>query len=129
MQEDKQETEVRKSTAQVGNTTVQRQSVTNNTQTAGVVVAQRVVWFIAGAIAVIIALRFLLLLLGANQAAGFTDFIYGLSGVFVAPFVGIFGAPVYGQSVFEISSILAIIVYLLLGWGIAKLLTIGRPRE
>ncbi len=129
MQEEKQETEIRETTNQVGDTSVGRQSVTKRTQTSGAVVAQRVVWFIVGVISVIIALRFALLLLGANQGAGFTDFVYTLSSVFVAPFVGIFGQPTYGTSVFEISSLLAIAVYLLIGWGIAKLFTLGSPRE
>lgn len=129
MQEDKQETEVRETTTQDGNTTVQRQTVARREQTPGVVVAQRVVWFIAGLISVIIALRFVLLLLSANRGAGFTDFIYSLSAPFVAPFVGIFGGPTYGVSVFEISSLLAIIVYLLIAWGLAKLFTIARPQQ
>ncbi len=129
MQEDRQETEIRESTSRVGGTSVDRQTVSQKVQVPGVVIAQRLVWFIVGAVSVVIALRFVLLLLGANQAAGFTDFIYGLSGVFVAPFIGILGEPTYGTSVFEISSLLAIAVYMLIGWGIAKLLTIGRARE
>jgi len=129
MQPEKQETEIRETVTQTGDTSVQQQSVATKVHTSGAVVAQRIVWFIVGAISIIIALRFVLLLLGANQAAGFTDFVYSLSGIFVAPFIGIFGEPTYGTSVFEISSLLAIAVYLLLGWGIAKLLTIGRPRE
>lgn len=129
MQPEKQETEIRETGTVVGDTSVQQRTVATKTQTSGVVIAQRIVWFIVGVISVIIALRFALLLLGANQAAGFTDLVYSLSAVFVAPFVGIFGEPTYGTSVFEISSLLAIAVYMLLGWGIAKLLTIGRPRE
>lgn len=129
MQEDKQETEIRETTTQVGNTAVDKQTVSQRVQTPGVVVAQRIVWFIVGAISVVIALRFVLLLLGANQQAGFTDFVYTLSGIFVAPFIGIFGQPTYGTSVFEVSSLLAIAVYLLIGWGIAKLLTISRPNQ
>lgn len=129
MQEDRQETEIRETTSRVGDTTIERQSTAQRVQTSGVVVAQRVVWFIVGAIAIIIALRFVLLLLGANQSAGFTEFVYGLSSIFVAPFVGIFGQPTYGTSVFDVSSLLAIVIYLLIGWGIAKLLTLGRPRD
>lgn len=129
MQEDTRETEVRETVTQDGNTTVQRQVATERSQTSGVVVAQRIVWLIVGIINVIIALRFVFLLLGANRGASFTDFIYSLSAPFVAPFVGIFGEPVYGKSVFEVSSVLAIVIYLLLGWGIAKLLTIARPQD
>jgi len=129
MQPDVQETEVRETTTQNGNTTVQRRAVGTTEHTSGVVVAQRIIWFIAGLISTIIALRFIFLLLGANRDAAFTDFIYSLSAPFVAPFVGIFGEPVYGTAVFEISSLLAIVIYLLIAWGIAKLLTISRPRE
>lgn len=129
MQPEKQETEIRETSSRVGDTSVEQQTVSKKVHTSGVVVAQRVVWFIVGLISIVIALRFILLLLGANQAAGFTDFVYGLSGVFVAPFVGIFGEPTYGSSVFEISSLLAILVYVLIGWGITKLLTISKPHE
>lgn len=128
MQPDVQETEVRETTTNNGGV-VQKRTVSQSSPTSGVVVAQRIVWFIVGLISVIIAIRFALLLLGANREAGFTDFIYSLSAPFVAPFVGIFGEPVYGQSVFEVSSVLAIAVYLLIGWGIAKLLTITRPQD
>lgn len=129
MQPEKQETEVRETTTTVGDSLVQKQTVARKTQMPGVVLAQRIVWFIVGLITIIIAMRFTLLLLGANQSAGFTDFVYSVSNVFVAPFLGILGEPTYGKSVFEVSSLLAIVVYLLIGWGIAKLLTIGRPQE
>lgn len=88
--------------------------------------AKRIVYYIGGVIIALIALRFLLLLLGANQGSGFVDFIYGLSGIFVAPFVGIFGEPTFGQSYVETSSIVAIIVYALLTVGIGKLFTLNR---
>ncbi len=124
-----QETEVRETTTKDGDSTVQRQTVARKDHISPIVVAQRVVWFIIGLICIIIALRFTFLLLGANRGADLTGFIYSFSDPFVAPFVGIFGEPVYGKSVFEISSVLAIVIYLLIGWGIAKLLTIARPHD
>lgn len=129
MQQEKQETEVRETTTQNGDTTVQRQTVAQHSHTSGLVLVQRVIWFIVGLINVIVAIRFVLLLLGANREAGFTDFIYSLSSPFVAPFVGIFGEPTYGRVVFEVSSILAIVIYSLVAWGIVKLLTIARPHQ
>lgn len=129
MQEDTQETEVRDTTIQDGPTTVQRQTVAHREQTSSVVVLQRVVWFIAGLISILIALRFVFLLLGANREASFTDFIYSVSAPLVAPFTGIFGEPSYSASVFEVSSLLAIVIYLLIAWGIAKLVTIARPKD
>lgn len=90
------------------------------------IVARRIVYYIGGAIMALIALRFVFLLLGANRGSGFVDFIYGLSSLFVAPFVGIFGEPTFGVSYVETSSIVAIIVYALLTVGIGKLFTLNR---
>ena len=91
--------------------------------------AQRVIWFVVGVINVLLAIRFTLLLLGANRTAGFVDFIYSITSVFVAPFVGIFGEPTYGRFMFDWSSLLAIVVYSLIAWGIVRLITLSRPQE
>ena len=87
--------------------------------------ARRIVYYIGGAIIALLALRFVLALLGAAQGNPFVDFIYGLSTVFVWPFYGIFGEPVYGRSQFESSTLVAMIVYALLTVGIGRLFTLG----
>ncbi len=84
------------------------------------------VYFILGVLEVLLAFRLVLKLLGANPSSGFVDFIYGLSAIFVAPFTGIFntttsdGAVV--SSVLEPATIVALIVYALLAWGIVTLI-------
>lgn len=88
------------------------------------VVAARVVWYIVGFILVLLAIRVILFLLGANQGSAFVDFIYAISGVFAAPFTGIFPAPTYGKFFFDTASVVAMVVYALVGWGIAKLFTL-----
>lgn len=88
------------------------------------------VYFVFGVIEILIALRILLKLIAANPDSGFTQFIYGVTGPFVAPFRNIVGEPsTTTGNVFEISSVLAIIVYLLISWIIVKLLQllIDRP--
>ena len=129
MPETQQTTEVQKTTTSADGTAVRQSEVSQVTEMSGVVVAQRVVWFVVGVVNVLIAIRFVLLLLGANQSAGFVDFIYGITSVFVAPFVGIFGETTYGRFMFEWSSLLAIVVYSLIAWRIVKLLTLSRPHE
>ncbi len=129
MEEDRQTTEVRKSNERTGNTTVQRQSIEQKREVSGVVVAQRVIYYVGGVIIALLLVRLLLQLLGANQASDFVSFIYGLSGVFVAPFFGIFGEPIFGQSHFETSTLVAIVIYGLLIVGIARLITLTRPHE
>lgn len=94
----------------------------------GGTLVSRVVWFIAGFIIVVLALRIMLLLLAANQGNPFVDFVYAVSYPFAWPFFGIFSyTPSYGVVVFEISSLVAIAIYALVAWGISKLLTLDRP--
>lgn len=93
-------------------------------------VAARIVWFIFGAIIALLTLRFVLLLLAANDTSAFVGAVYALSSIFAAPFFGIFSyQPTYGEFTVEISTVVAILVYALVGWGIARLLTISRPRQ
>ena len=129
MQEDEQTTEVRQTDKQVGDTNIKRESVRQTTSVSGVVIAQRVVYYLGGVIIALLFLRLIFQLFGANQASGFVDFIYTVSGLFVAPFFGIFGEPTFGVSHFETSTLVAIIIYALLTIGIAKLLTVTRPNE
>jgi len=88
------------------------------------------VYFLTGLVGFLLALRLVLKLLAANPDSGFTRFIYSLSGPFVAPFAGIVGTPSADNgSVLEVSTLIALVVYLIVGWGIARLLAllIDRP--
>jgi len=92
-------------------------------------VIANIVWFVFGVIEVIIAIRFIFLLLGANAEAGFVRIVYGISGVFMAPFVAIFKTQkVTGGSYFEWSALAAILIYALLAWGIVSLVFAVTPR-
>ena len=84
-----------------------------------------------GVVIALIGIRFVLLLLGANPDAGFTSFIYGVTGPLVAPFEGMFGAPDTGTGVVDPASLVAIVVYALRGWLITKLvwLALGDTRR
>ena len=90
-------------------------------------VAARVVWFIAGVILTLLAFRFLLSLLGANESNAFASFIYDASYPFVAPFFGLFSYEFEaGRSQFEISTLVAMAVYAVIAAGIARLVTINK---
>jgi len=93
-------------------------------------VTQMVYW-IFGLIEGLIAIRIVLKMLGANAGAGFAEFIYGVTGVLVAPFYGLFGNPTSQGSVLELHSIVALIVYALLGWVISRLawILVGETRS
>ncbi len=80
-----------------------------------------VMYFVLGVLEVIMGLRLLFRLLGANQGNSFIMFLYNLSHVFVGPFNGIFNDQALGRSVFEISTLVAMLVYALVAWGIVSL--------
>lgn len=128
-EKEQQVTEVRESNTVQDGATVRRQSVETAQSVDKGILARRVIYYIAGFIIALLALRLVLLLLAANQGAPFVDFVYALSGFFAWPFYGIFSyQPSYGQSTFEISTVVAIIVYALLAMGLAKLFTLTSNR-
>lgn len=93
----------------------------------GSTVAARIIKFIAGIVIGLITLRFILLLLEANQNSGFVDFVISVTDPLVAPFSGIFGNPTDTVRV-EPQSLVAIVVYALIAWGLVYLTRINRPR-
>lgn len=85
------------------------------------------VWWIVGLIDALIAIRFLLKLLGANPAP-FVRFIYDITWPLVSWFHGIFNTDQVGRAVLEPESLVALAVYTLIGWGIVSFIRImGRP--
>ena len=87
----------------------------------------QIVWYIVGLMEVFLLIRFFLKLLGASPTAGFTQFIYGVTGVFAMPFYSVFKSAEVEGAVFEGSTILAMIVYALFGWLIVKALVMSKP--
>ncbi len=82
------------------------------------------VYWVFGLVEGLIAIRLILKALGANPSAGFSQFIYSISTPLVGPFIGLFSNPTYQNSILELSSIVALIVYALVAWLIAKLIWI-----
>lgn len=79
-------------------------------------------WVVFGII--VLALRVFLLAFSANRAAGFVDFIYNTSSDYLQPFRGIFPAKNVGETGYlDISALFAIIIYALIGWGFAALIS------
>lgn len=86
----------------------------------------QIVWYILGIIEVLLAFRFVLKLLGANVEAGFSDFIYGTTYIFAAPFLNVFRIVKVSGSVFEWTTILAMFVYWVLAIAIVRLFLMGK---
>ena len=94
---------------------------------------KNIVYYILGVLEVLLAFRLVFKLLGANPQSPFVSFIYSVSQAFLSPFTGIFRSAVTkgieAQSVLEPTTIIAMIVYAILAWGIVKLIEISRPQQ
>jgi hypothetical protein len=82
----------------------------------------QIIWLMFGFLFALIGLRIVLRLIGANPAAAFVQFIYVVSDIFLWPFAGITPDPGVGQYQLEISSIIALLVYALITWGLVRLI-------
>lgn len=87
----------------------------------------QVIWYIVGLIEVLLLFRIALKMLGANPFVGFTSLIYTLTNPFAAPFMGILGISSNGSSVIEWSTMVGMIVYLCVAWGLVYLLDLIYP--
>jgi hypothetical protein len=91
-----------------------------------------VISIIFGFIELLVGLRFVFLLLGANPATAIVSWVYSWSAPFIAPFAGILGQPTTApsgavvQGVFEPSSLIALIIYAAVGGILFRLF--GMPR-
>jgi ABC-type Na+ efflux pump permease subunit len=86
----------------------------------------QIVWYLCALLEIVLAFRFFLRLAGANPGAGFTDFIYSVSWPFAEPFFAVFRTSVVEGKVFEWTTLLAMLVYLLIAWGITSLLVMSK---
>ena len=86
----------------------------------------QIVWYVLGIAEVLLAFRFVLKLLAANPVAGFSQFIYGITYPFATPFLAVFQRTEVVGSIFEWSTLLAMLVYWIIAWGIIKLFLMSK---
>lgn len=78
---------------------------------------------LVGIIELLLSVRLLLRLLGANPNTPFVAWVYDTSNALITPFKNIFPPFAINESmVLEFSTIFAIVVYMLIGWIIVALL-------
>ena len=92
--------------------------------------ATQVVWLLLSIFEALLALRFVLKLIGANPASPFAAGLYGFTGLFLAPFTSLIGAPALGGMVLEVSTLIAMLVYGLIAWAVERIIFVifYRPR-
>ena len=94
--------------------------------------AANIIYVLFGLLEVLLGLRLIFKLLGANPGSGFVDAVYAWSEPFVSPFYGIFSAAtttgVETTAVFEPATLIAMLIYAIIAWAIVRLLTSIGPR-
>lgn len=85
------------------------------------------IWYIVGIVDLLLVLGIVFKFLGA-KSVGFASFLYSVTDLLAAPFRGIFPNPEIEGSYFDTAAFVAIIVYILVGWIIARLIDLAtRP--
>ena len=82
----------------------------------------QVIWLLFGALEALLGIRVILMLIGANPANWFTAFVYQLTQLFLWPFQNLIANPSFQNMTLEVTSIIAMIVYALLGWIIVRMI-------
>jgi|RhiMetdeSRZDD1v2_1073273.scaffolds.fasta_scaffold1311565_2 YggT family protein len=87
------------------------------------------IWLLFGGLEALIGLRVILMLIGANPGNSFTAFVYQLSDLFLWPFQNLIANPTFQNMTLEVTSIIGMIVYALLGWIVVRLIWVIFYRE
>jgi uncharacterized protein YggT (Ycf19 family) len=93
--------------------------------------ARRVIALLFGILFVLLILRIVLLLLGANEGNGIVDGIYSITEPFVAPFRGVFSMDTVrptGRSVLDIAALVSLVGYVLIELLILAILRLPNDR-
>lgn len=93
---------------------------------------EMIINLVFGIIEVLLGLRFIFRLFGANPASPFVRWLYETSQPLLRPFDNIFPVPVIdGGFVIEFSTLVAIIIYMLIGYLLLEIIKAikGVPRR
>lgn len=108
-----------------------KRGITAANQNSSVARIVNIVYFLFGALELLLLLRIILHLIGANANNSFANFIDVISLPFVALFANILPNPVLGgTSVLENTTIIAMVVWAIVAWLVGRLiwLVLSRPR-
>jgi YggT family protein len=91
--------------------------------------AFELIYLVFALICALIIIRIVLKVLAANTAVAFTSFVYGVTNFLMAPFNGLLPTFVSGRTILEGSAIIALGVYALIGYLLARLVSIFFLRD
>lgn len=87
------------------------------------------IYFFFGLLEILLGFRLVFKLAGAGVSSAFVNLIYGITGLFILPFEGIFSRGISQgldtTSILEPATLVALVVYAFASWGIVKLVQIS----
>ena len=88
------------------------------------------IWLLFAVLEVLISARIGLKMVGANPDNTIVALLYGITSLFLMPFVGLIGSPTVGGTVLEVSSLFAMFIFALVAWVAVRAvwLIFYRPR-
>jgi len=89
----------------------------------------RFIWWATGIVEGLIGLRIVLRMMAANPGNPFASFVYAITNLFLWPFQTLVANPSSDGIVLEISSVIAMMVYLVFAWVLVELLWLLLGRE
>jgi len=109
----------------------QKRGIAVANQNSAVARIVNIVYFLVGALELLLAVRVIFYLISANPDNRFARFIEDLSSPFVGLFASLLQNPTLGTTgVLEITTLIAMLVYAILAWLVGRLiwLTLSRSR-
>jgi len=138
MEEEKDKTIIKKTTIEnselnnpyaknKNSTTVVEKSKTEQNY-SGSLKSRKIIYYIFGIFEALLICRFIFKLLGANSLNVFVKIIYVITNVLIWPFSNIFRSTVTTgietASFFEPGTLITMVIYILIAWGITELIKI-----
>lgn len=103
-----------------------RDDVSDRRDPTGSTIVARIINIITGIVLLLLAMRFIFALLGANKDSAIGNFVYSVTQPLVDPFFSLFNYRTdFGVANFEFQTLVAMIFYAFLGWLLVRLLTLG----
>jgi uncharacterized protein YggT (Ycf19 family) len=87
----------------------------------------KIIWLVVVVVLLLLAIRVVFSLIGANPDNQFASFIYAVTTPLVEPFKGLLQVGEYqiGVARFEFETLVAMFVYLMAGWAITAVIRIS----
>jgi len=91
--------------------------------------AYQIIWYVLGIFETLLMFRFMFKLSAASPRSPFVQMIYGITQPLVVPFRGIYTTTAVEGSAFEWVTLVAMLVYVILAYGVVQLFQLIKPAD